>query len=53
MCPECDDLAVFCYECDTGDQEGTDPLCPACYKKKDEAEFGQPAPKKTRVAIAE
>ena len=52
-CPECGELAVFCYECDdTGDQEETDPLCPSCYKKKEEEEEESqpPANKKARVA---
>lgn len=50
-CPECGELAVFCYECDdTGDQEETDPLCPPCYKKKEEGESQPLASKKARVA---
>ena len=35
-CRRCGCIAVFCSECDTGNRKGTKPLCPRCYKKKEE-----------------
>lgn len=50
---ECGALAVFCYECENGNEEGTEPMCEKCLEKKrkreEEEEEVRDAAKKIRA----
>jgi hypothetical protein len=41
-CPRCSGRAVFCRVCDTGNEEGRDPLCPTCLAADDGDTSDQP-----------